>query len=119
MDQDDFVKPSTSCAELSAEVDYQLRLIHKPSVNFDPFDIHNLKHELRLNDLLGQELSIEFLKSINCIYCGRKVRKTYSDGYCYQCFIEQPAAAECVIRPALCSSTSVEVVTLNGNKLTT
>lgn len=104
VDQDDFVQPSLMQIDLNAEVNYHLRLIQQPSPDFAPYAPQNLKHELVLNDLVGQELSIEFLKKINCIYCGRKIRKTYSDGYCYQCFIEQPTAAECVIRPALCQA---------------
>lgn len=101
---DDFIQPKTEQANLSADVHYHLRLIHSPSSEQAPYEASSIKEERSLNDLIGQKISIQFLKAIHCLYCGKKIKKTYSDGYCYPCFIEQPSAAECIIRPALCQA---------------
>lgn len=55
-----------------------------------------------LNDCLGQELEIRFLEEITCIYCGRKIKKTYNNGYCYPCFKKLPDNDLCIVKPQLC-----------------
>jgi hypothetical protein len=60
--------------------------------------------ELFLNEALGKELQIEYLGEINCIKCGRKTNKSFSQGFCYPCFISAPETEECVLRPELCKA---------------
>lgn len=55
-----------------------------------------------LNDCLGQELEICFLEEIACIYCGRKIKKTYNNGSCYPCFKKLPDNDLCIVKPQLC-----------------
>lgn len=107
-----FIKLRASIPSLSSETDLSL-----PFDFTDPHPVHyqlqtlSLQHELPeeqiitqvdLNHYIGQSISIEYLGKISCIYCGRKTKKPYGDGLCYPCFMEQPTAAECIIRPALC-----------------
>lgn len=61
-----------------------------------------LSEEVRMNDFVGKPLKIEFTGTINCQNCGKVTKKTFSDGFCYNCFITAPQAAECIIRPELC-----------------
>ena len=79
-------------------IEYSLRLTHPEEGDLSS----SSPHTRSLNPLVGQSLSISYLRKITCLYCGSKIKKTYSDGYCYPCFIDQPSAAECIIRPALC-----------------
>lgn len=58
--------------------------------------------EIEISSMLGQEFSFEFTGNINCIKCGKKIHKTFSQGYCYSCFINAPETEECVLKPELC-----------------
>ena len=83
-----------------APIQYHLRLMNTEHEGNEA----TLSHQVSLNECVGQEIKIEFLKKMTCLYCGRRIRKTYSDGFCYPCFMERPSAAECIIRPALCQA---------------
>jgi hypothetical protein len=58
--------------------------------------------ELEMNDFLGKEIKLEYMGEIHCIRCGRKTNKSFSQGFCYPCFITAPETEECVLRPELC-----------------
>lgn len=55
-----------------------------------------------LNSLLGKHLSFVFLREIACRHCGRKVTKTYNNGYCYPCFTRLAENDLCIVKPHLC-----------------
>lgn len=55
-----------------------------------------------MNDYLGKSLSLEFQGEINCTSCGRKTKKSFSQGYCYPCFISLPETDMCMVRPETC-----------------
>jgi hypothetical protein len=55
-----------------------------------------------LNEFIGHSVSLNFEGEIHCLSCGKKIKKTYGQGYCYPCFISIPEAEECVLRPELC-----------------
>lgn len=55
-----------------------------------------------INSVIGHEIEIDFNGIINCIACGKEIKKTYAQGYCYPCFISVPQTEECVLRPELC-----------------
>lgn len=54
-----------------------------------------------VNDWMGKKLHFHFTGQINCIHCGRKTSKSFSQGYCYPCFTSLPQTDEGVIRPEL------------------
>ncbi len=54
------------------------------------------------NDLLGQEIRMQFLEEIRCIRCGRITRKSYHQGYCYPCYKTAPQTADCILHPERC-----------------
>jgi len=58
--------------------------------------------EIDMNQLIGQDIHIAFDGRINCINCGRAIKKAYGQGFCYPCFINAPQNSECIIRPELC-----------------
>jgi hypothetical protein len=57
---------------------------------------------VKMNELIGTGISMEYLGHIHCIKCGRETRKSFAQGYCYPCFISAPETEECVLRPELC-----------------
>lgn len=55
-----------------------------------------------LNDLLGKRLKLRFHGVINCGHCGRKTKKSYSQGYCYPCFKKLAQCDTCIMSPEKC-----------------
>lgn len=74
---------------LNEPVDYYLALDNK---------------EIHLNELLGKKIRLECTGEINCIKCGRKTNKSFSQGFCFPCFKTAPETEECVLRPELCQA---------------
>ncbi len=55
-----------------------------------------------LNEILGSEIKFTYTGIINCIACGAKTKKSFSQGYCYKCFITRPETEEDVLHPEKC-----------------
>lgn len=80
----------------------QLRkMSHEP---LDPVRYYlNLGDETApLTPEVGKTATVRFLGKITCIECGRKIGKTYNQGYCYPCFRDLPQNALCGVRPERC-----------------
>lgn len=54
-----------------------------------------------MNDLIDKEIRFRFMGQINCIHCGRKTRKSFSQGYCYSCFNTLPQCDVGIVHPEL------------------
>lgn len=54
---------------------------------------------LDMNALIGRTLSIKF-KGYRCLSCGSS-KKIFRQGYCYDCFYQQPDVGDWVMRPEL------------------
>lgn len=81
--------------------------IHKMQVyltHTTEYTLNLNKNLIRLNDFIGKKLSIKFTNRINCIECGKVTKKSFSQGFCYQCFKTSPKAHESVIKPELSKS---------------
>lgn len=61
-----------------------------------------LSEDIRMNDLLGQNVCLEWCGIINCTKCRKVTKKSFGQGFCYNCFISAPEASECILRPELC-----------------
>jgi hypothetical protein len=55
-----------------------------------------------LNQLLGRTLRLQALGEIHCQHCGRRTRKSYSQGYCYPCFTRLAQCDLCIVSPERC-----------------
>ena len=55
-----------------------------------------------LNELIGKSISLEYLGDIHCIHCGRRSKKSFSQGYCYPCFTKLPQCDTCIMSPEKC-----------------
>lgn len=62
----------------------------------------NLSEDVNMNDLIGQEIYIEWNGMIHCCKCSKITKKSFGQGFCYSCFKTAPESAECIIRPELC-----------------
>ena len=76
-------------ASLNSEgsVDYQL-----------PID----DQRIGMNTLIGRTISIEHIGDIHCIHCGRRTKKSFSQGYCCACFSKLPQCDTCIMSPEKC-----------------
>jgi len=61
-----------------------------------------------LNPYLGKNLTLRFTGGIHCIYCGRKTKKTFNQGFCYPCSQNRAEADICIVRPELCHHGEME-----------
>lgn len=58
--------------------------------------------QVYLNDYLGKPVRLSFGGEINCIACGRRTSKSFSQGHCYPCFTGKAACDMCIMKPELC-----------------
>jgi hypothetical protein len=57
---------------------------------------------IKVNELLGKKICLQFNGRINCVSCGKLTKKPFGQGFCYPCFANAPENAECIVRPELC-----------------
>jgi hypothetical protein len=57
---------------------------------------------LVLNDWLGKTIRIEYLQHIECIHCGRKIKKSFNQGFCYPCVRSLAQCDICIMSPEKC-----------------
>lgn len=55
-----------------------------------------------INDLLGQRIELLFHAQISCIYCKRKTKKSFNQGYCFVCFRKLARCDQCMLKPEQC-----------------
>ncbi len=55
-----------------------------------------------MNSYLGQQVQLKYLGEINCIHCGRKTNKSFSQGYCFPCMRSLAECDSCIIKPETC-----------------
>jgi len=88
-------------------MEYQGNLI-KMSSNLNGSDVsYSLKldqDEIDMTQLLDKKLKLTYQNKINCIKCGKETRKSFAQGFCYQCFTTAPEADDCVLRPERCKA---------------
>lgn len=51
---------------------------------------------------VGKPVTLRFSGKITCIECGRSIKKTYDQGYCFPCSRDLPENAMCSVRPERC-----------------
>lgn len=56
---------------------------------------------IKVNDLIGREVLIEFLDQKFCSGCGDQYQELFRMGFCRNCFFTRPEAGESIIRPEL------------------
>jgi len=59
---------------------------------------------LPMNNLIGDYIVLKYTGDIFCISCGKKIGRSFSQGFCYPCFLNAPETSECIFRPELCEA---------------
>lgn len=57
---------------------------------------------LDMNVLLGRDIVLKFSGLIHCIHCGRKTKKSFSQGFCYPCMTKLAQCDSCIMSPEKC-----------------
>ena len=78
-------------AKMQVELDQQVQY-------YLPLD----DHREPLNALLGKQIRLEYLGDIHCTHCGKRSKKSFSQGYCYPCFTKLPQCDTCIMSPEKC-----------------
>lgn len=60
------------------------------------------EESLSLNELIGKKLTLEHTGNKFCIDTGKKLKKTYGQGYSWESFITLPECDQCIVQPELC-----------------
>jgi hypothetical protein len=55
-----------------------------------------------LNLKIGKGIGLRFTGKIFCVHCGTQIKKSFSQGYCYKCFVTLPETDMCIVSPEKC-----------------
>ena len=55
-----------------------------------------------LNPLIGKELTLTHTGNIFCCSCGKKTKKSYSQGHCFVCMKKLASCDMCIMKPETC-----------------
>jgi hypothetical protein len=55
-----------------------------------------------LNEFIGQPIKLRHEGTIHCVACGRKTKKSYSQGHCYPCSQKLASCDLCIMKPETC-----------------
>lgn len=58
--------------------------------------------EIHLNPYIGDRIRLRYHGRIRCTFCGKRSRKSYSQGYCYPCFKKLAQCDLCMVSPDRC-----------------
>lgn len=57
---------------------------------------------VEMSDLIGQHVTLQYHEHISCQHCGRKTKKSYSQGFCYPCMQKLAQCDMCIMKPETC-----------------
>ncbi|MGB1263318.1 MAG: DUF2797 domain-containing protein [Cognaticolwellia sp.] len=60
------------------------------------------EQEVDMNALIGQQISLNYIGHIDCQHCGKKTKKSYSQGYCFPCMQKLAQCDMCIMKPETC-----------------
>jgi hypothetical protein len=66
------------------------------------YDLEYYLGDLKLNDLLGREITIAATGHKECLYCQRVIKKTFNQGYCFPCSQKLARCDLCILKPERC-----------------
>src|SRR5687767_15562438 len=55
-----------------------------------------------MNELISKDIGIIFSGRINCVNCGKLTKKSFGQGFCFNCFSESAENSDCILRPEVC-----------------
>lgn len=60
------------------------------------------EQQVLLNDYIGRPITLRHEGTIHCVACGRKTKKSYSQGHCYPCSQRLASCDLCIMKPETC-----------------
>lgn len=60
------------------------------------------EYRIALNPYLGQTISLTHTGNIFCSSCGKKTKKSYSQGHCFVCMKKLASCDMCIMKPETC-----------------
>ncbi len=60
------------------------------------------EQNILLNPYLGKTIKLEYLGEINCLNCGNKTKKSFSQGFCFPCMRKLAQCDMCIMKPETC-----------------
>ena len=57
---------------------------------------------IQLNPYIGKTIKLIYQGEINCLHCGKKTKKSYSQGFCYPCMTKLAQCDLCIMKPETC-----------------
>ncbi|MCV2402750.1 DUF2797 domain-containing protein [Marinomonas sp. C2222] len=55
-----------------------------------------------VNELLGEKVTLQIDGTIHCTNCGKVTKKSFSQGFCFNCFRKLAACDTCIMSPEKC-----------------
>jgi hypothetical protein len=55
-----------------------------------------------LNPIIGTTIRLVYTGNIFCVHCNTAIKKSFSQGYCYRCFITLAQCDLCIMKPEIC-----------------
>jgi hypothetical protein len=85
----------------------EIGALRKMSAQLD--DVGNVSYQMligeqviELNPFIGKHISLTFNGLIACSHCGRKTKKSYSQGHCFPCMQKLAHCDLCIMKPETC-----------------
>lgn len=60
------------------------------------------EEQIPLNPYIGKTVQLTHTGNIYCCSCGKKTKKSYSQGHCYPCMTKLASCDMCIMKPELC-----------------
>ncbi|USD64138.1 DUF2797 domain-containing protein [Vibrio sp. SCSIO 43136] len=60
------------------------------------------EQQVPLNDLIGKRIALTHTGNIFCSSCGKKTKKSYSQGHCFVCMKKLASCDMCIMKPETC-----------------
>ena len=67
------------------------------------YSLHLYGEEHNMNSYVGKHIKFEWSGDVICD-CGKKMKKFYRSGFCYNCYWESPKASQSIFKPELCTA---------------
>lgn len=80
----------------------QLRKMRTRLENPVQYELPLTDRLVALNPLIGQPIKLTYTGRIFCVHCGRQIKKSFNQGYCYPCFTALAQCDMCIMKPEIC-----------------
>lgn len=88
-----FISDTGPLKKLTAQLDSQGNIEYQLPIG---------EQSIPLNELIGQHITLEHIGVINCSHCGKKTKKSYSQGFCFPCMQKLAQCDMCIMKPETC-----------------